>query len=334
MNPPDESVPTDTETSGAVVHRMTAEEELATALGFARIATEFLLDGDHPNPGTPNGYPPLRTYLLTPRPARSGPACGPIVSVFERMVAMIAIERLADVFVDVADTLVADFDLIEFIHKVARHAAEVSGCPEVGLLLAAPDGELHNMGAVTEDAQVLELLQLESSEGPCLDCYRTGEPVIVPELGAAIDRWPNFAPRALETGIRSVHAFPLRLRDRVIGAMNVFDRQPGTLGVEETRVARALADVAAIAIIQEQAVTRAEVLNEQLQAALNSRIVIEQAKGAVARSFNVSVDQAFEIIRARARSQRVRLTEFAHRLVTVPDEIDLLTSPSASDEPH
>jgi len=239
------------------------------------------------------------------------------------MVSMIAMERLADVFVEVADTLVADFDLIEFLNSVASHVVEVSEQALVGVLLSDHDGRLHYMGSSSEDAKVLELLQLQNDEGPCLDCYRSGHAVVHRDLGED-PPWPLFAARAMALGIASVHAFPLRLRDRVIGALNVFLPEPRVLEADESKVIQALADCATIAIIQEQAIARAEVVTEQLQSALNSRIVIEQAKGAVARTYGISVDAAFELIRLRARATNQRLADLSHLLVTDPDALAAL----------
>jgi GAF domain-containing protein len=236
---------------------------------------------------------------------------------------MIAVERLADVFVEVADTLVVGFDLIDFLHTLAQHAADVSGCA-VGLVLADEHGRLHYMGASDQSARDLEILQLEQEEGPCLDCFSSGQAVVNTDLADATRRWPSFAPLAVEAGVLSVHAFPMRLRERVIGAMNVFGREAESLTHDEIRVIQAMADVATISIIQEQAIARAEVLTEQLQLALNNRIVIEQAKGAVARALSVSVDEAFELIRARARRERTPLTELAFELVDAPATIERL----------
>jgi GAF domain-containing protein len=237
---------------------------------------------------------------------------------------MISIERLADVFVDVADTLVTDFDVIDFLHTVASHAAEISGTSAAGLMLSDADGRLHYMGASDEEVGMLELFQVQNDEGPCLDCYRTGEAVVELDLAQDPPRWPNFAPRALATGIRSVHAFPMRVREQVIGALNVFGADQGALSADEARVLQALADVATIAILQERALHQAEILTEQLSYALNSRIVIEQAKGAAARTFGISVDEAFDLIRGHARSDRVRLTDLAYRVVESPEGPALL----------
>ena len=240
---------------------------------------------------------------------------------------MIAIERLADVFVDVADTLVTDFDLIDFLHTVAAHAAEVTGTAAVGLMLSDNQGQLHYMAASSESAKLLELLQLQNSEGPCLECFQSGEPIAQADLREAYDRWPVFARRAVDSGVLAVHAFPMRLRDKVIGAMNVFRAESMALPSEDQRVLRALADVATIAIMQERAMARAELLNEQLQVALTSRIVIEQAKGAVAQTFGVTVEQAFEMLRRHARSRHLRLTDLAHTVVNTPDAASILRDP-------
>lgn len=239
---------------------------------------------------------------------------------------MIEVEKLADVFVEVADTLVVGFDLIDFLHTLARHTADVSG-GIVGLVLADERNQLHFMGASEDGAKALELVQLEQEQGPCVECFSSGLPVVVDDLSEATARWPVFAPLALAAGVRSVHAFPMRLRSRVIGALNVFGQTSLALGDGDIRVIQALADVATIGIIQEQAIARAEVLSEQLQVALNSRIVIEQAKGAVARALGISVDEAFVQIRARARHEQVPLTQFAADLVNFPARIERLAQP-------
>jgi GAF domain-containing protein len=234
---------------------------------------------------------------------------------------MISAQRLSRVFVEVADTLVADFDLIDFLHNLADHTAAVSDAASVGLMLADEDGHLHYMAASAESARHLELFQLQHSEGPCLDCFRTGEPVTVADLRAHDPRWPAFTPRAYEAGVRSVHAFPMRLRDRVIGALNIFDEDPMPFRPEDVKVVQALADVATIAIIQERAISRAETVTEQLQGALNSRIAIEQAKGMIAQRHDVDVDTAFDRLRAHARRHGLRLADLSGAVVAGTAEI-------------
>jgi GAF domain-containing protein len=234
-------------------------------------------------------------------------------------------ERLAEVFVEVADTLVEDFDLIEFLRTVTTRAAELTDVAAVGLLLADPHGHLQFMAASDEQTRLLELFQLQSRQGPCLDAFTTGTAVINADLRRADARWPVFAPHAAQLGFRSVHAIPLRLRNRVIGAMNLFGTDVGGLAPDDVAVVQALADVAAIGLLQERAIHRAEIVTEQLQGALNSRIVIEQAKGALARIHDVDVDAAFTLLRAYARNHNRKLTDVALAVVTDPASIPDLT---------
>jgi GAF domain-containing protein len=224
---------------------------------------------------------------------------------------MISTERLADLFVDVADTLVDDFDVVDFLVTLCEHATLVSSADAVGIVLTDHHGQLRFMASSNESGRELELFQLQSEEGPCLDCVRTKEPVVNADLAGAGDLWPSFAQLAIGAGFQAVHAFPMRLREEVIGALNLFSVERMRLDSQEARVVQSLADVATIAILQERSIARAEALTEQLQGALNSRIVIEQAKGALARIEGISVDEAFEVLRGRARSQRRRLVDVA-----------------------
>jgi GAF domain-containing protein len=224
---------------------------------------------------------------------------------------VISNERLADLFVEVADTLVDDFDLVDFLVTLCEHSNLVSSADAVGIVLTDHRGQLRFMASSNESGRDLELFQLQAEEGPCLDCVRTRQPVVNTDLGQAGAIWPKFAPLAMGAGFQSVHAFPMRLREQVIGALNLFSGQQMRLEAQEIRVVQSLADVATIAILQERSISRAEALTEQLQGALNSRIVIEQAKGALARMEGISVDQAFEVMRRRARSQRQRLVDVA-----------------------
>jgi GAF domain-containing protein len=224
---------------------------------------------------------------------------------------MIAAEELARVFVELADSLVDDFDLIDLLQNLTERSAEISGAAAAGLMLAGPGDGLRFMAATNPTGRMLELLQLQREEGPCLDCYRTGEPVVNAHLRDAGERWPAFAPVASEAGFQSVHAFPLRLRTETIGALNLFGRHDSEFEPDDVRVIQALADVATIAIIQERTLARSEELAEQLQLALSSRIVIEQAKGALAQRLDVSLDDAFTQLRQEARSSRRRLVDVA-----------------------
>lgn len=228
---------------------------------------------------------------------------------------MIASERLADIFVEVVDALVDGFEPIVFLSALAECVAGVPGA-SVGLLLADDDDELQYAAASTDVARSLDLFQLQTLEGPCPDCFRSQQPVVVADLGSAVERWPAFVPVALAVGIHSVHTFPLGRRDRAVGAINVFGENPLSLDPAEVKVLQALADVATISLLQGRAISRATILSEQLQGALESRMVIEQAKGVIARSNRVSVETAFDLLRAQARSRRVRLGDLAHDVVT------------------
>lgn len=238
----------------------------------------------------------------------------------------VSAERLAKIFVEVADTLVDEFDLIEFMHLLADRTAALVQASAVGMLMADQRGNLEFMAGSDENVKLLELFQIQNQEGPCLDAYRTARPVINADLRAAGTRWPSFAPRATGAGFRSVHAFPLRLRSEVIGALNLFGTDVGALDEADVQIVQAVADVATIGLLQERSVRRSEVLTEQLQGALNSRIVIEQAKGAIAQSHGVSVDEAFARMRSYARGSRRRLSEVANAVVTDPGSIPDLSA--------
>lgn len=236
----------------------------------------------------------------------------------------VSAERLARVFVEVADTLVDEFEIVDFLHRLTLRTADLVGAAAVGILLADQQGRLRFMAASQERVRLLELFQLQNDEGPCLDAFRTATPVVNADLPAAASRWPHFAPHATAAGFRSVHAFPLRLRNEVIGAMNVFGTDADArIEEQDVRIIQAIADVATIALLQERAARRSEILTEQLQAALNSRITIEQAKGVIAQALNLSIDEAFDTMRAYARRNNRRLGELAYAIVTdlasIPD---------------
>jgi transcriptional regulator with GAF, ATPase, and Fis domain len=227
----------------------------------------------------------------------------------------VSADQLAKVFVEVADTLVDDFDLIEFLHVVTSRTTELVNTAAAGLLLADHRGQLQFMAASTEEARLLELFQVQIHEGPCQDAFRSGTAVLNADLTGASGRWPSFAPRAVSAGYVSVHAFPLRLRNEVIGALNLFGTGLGNLDPDDAQIIQALADIATIGILQERSIHRGEVLTEQLQSALNSRVVIEQAKGVVAQLHDVSVAEAFQVLRAHARRTRQRLVDVAAAVV-------------------
>jgi GAF domain-containing protein len=224
-------------------------------------------------------------------------------------------DLLSDTFVDLADTMVADFDVIDFLHVLTDRSVRLLAASAAGVVLADPRGELRVAASSSGQAGLLELFQLQNDQGPCLDCFRTGQPVTAADLTASAQQWPRFAEAATQSGFRTVQALPMRLRDQVIGALNLFRTEPGPFDLAELRIAQALADVATIGLLHQQSVRRRETLAEQLQAALNSRVAIEQAKGKLAERLSIDMDQAFSMLRAHARSSNQRLTDVARTFV-------------------
>jgi len=222
---------------------------------------------------------------------------------------------LARTLVELADTLVADFDVVDLLTRLADSCVDVLDVRAAGLMLAAPDGALRVMASSSEAMRVLELFEVQAQEGPCLDCYRSGQPVIEADLATHASRWPRFVPEALAAGFRSVHALPMRLRGTIIGALNLFHIDPHAMGPADVGAAQALADVATIAILQHRAASEAQLLTEQLNNALNSRIVIEQAKGMVAERLGVNMADAFHRLRHHARNHNERLADIAARVI-------------------
>ena len=224
-------------------------------------------------------------------------------------------QQLAEAFVEMADTLVDDFDLMDFLHQLTDRCVGLLGVGAAGLLLTDQRGALQVVAASNEQTRVLELFQLQTDEGPCLECFSTGQPVAVTDLAASTDRWPQFASAATEAGFASVHALPMRLRSEVIGALNFFGASPGALDPITVKLGQALADIATIGLLQARAIRRSETLAEQLQTALNTRILIEQAKGVLAERRQVDMDEAFKLLRSAARNRNRRLTELARAVV-------------------
>jgi transcriptional regulator with GAF, ATPase, and Fis domain len=225
-------------------------------------------------------------------------------------------ERLvAEAFVELADTLVDDFDVVDFLHQVTVRCAQVLGVSAAGVLLTDQRGALQVVAASTEQTRLLELLQLQTDQGPCPECFHTGRPIAVADLSAATSRWPRFAAEARQGGFASVHALPMRLRTDIIGALNLFGTQPGALDEDTIRLGQALADVATIGLLQARAIRHRETLAEQLQTALNSRIIIEQAKGVIAERRHLDMDQSFTLLRGTARTSNRRLYELARAVV-------------------
>ncbi|GIF45279.1 GAF and ANTAR domain-containing protein [Actinoplanes xinjiangensis] len=237
----------------------------------------------------------------------------------------VSVQKLATIFVEIADTLVDEFDVLDYMHMITERVAYLTEAPAVGMLLADQHSRLEFVAGSNENVTLVELFVVQNEEGPCLEAFRTGEPVVNVDLNNAAGRWPRFAPLAVATGFRSVHAFPMRLRRQVIGTLNVFGDVAGReFESDDVTIMQALADAATIGLLQERAIRHGETLTEQLQGALNSRIIIEQAKGAVAQAHGISVDDAFTVIRGYARKHNRRLTEVANALVTDPHSLQQL----------
>ena len=224
-------------------------------------------------------------------------------------------QLLAKTFVELADNLVADFDLVDFLRLLTDRCVGMLDAGAAGVLLADGDGTLRVMAASDEQVRLLELFQLQNDEGPCLECYRTGAPVIVHDLTREIHRWPRFVTAAHRSGFGAVQALPMRLRDDTVGALNLFRAAPGPFDPSATLVAQALADVATISLLQHRTTHRSTMLNEQLQTALTSRVLIEQAKGKLAERLGVDMEQAFGMLRGYARSHNRRLADVARAFV-------------------
>ena len=226
-------------------------------------------------------------------------------------------ERLSATFVELADTLVAGYDLIEFLQTLTERCVELLEVDAAGLLLADAGEALQLVAASTERARIVELFQIQADEGPCLDCYRAGQAVIVSDIRAeqAGARWPRFAAAAQAAGFAGVHAIPMRLRDEIIGTLNLFSAAPGGLDPAVARAAQALVDVATIGILQERAIHQQELVASQLQVALNSRVLIEQAKGVLAERLEMTPDEAFTLLRRYARDHNYPLTQLADDVI-------------------
>lgn len=240
--------------------------------------------------------------------------------------------RITKTYIELADTLVVGFDIVDFLHTLTERCVELLDVDAAGILLADLRGTLNLMAASTEQARLLELFQLQNEEGPCLDCYRSGQTVDCVDLTSEGWRWPRFAAAARERGFAGVYAVPMRLRDQTVGAMNLFRHQPKPIPTEVVAVAQSFADVATVSILQVRALQHREHLVEQLQTALNSRIVIEQAKGILSARRQTGIAEAFTLMRAYARNHNQLLADVALAIINQSPEIAALTS--APDQPE
>jgi GAF domain-containing protein len=224
-------------------------------------------------------------------------------------------KRLFDAFTTLADTLVAGYDIVELLQQLVEYCHDLLDVDSAGILLVNDRNELEVVASTSEANRLVEVMQLAADAGPCLESFRTRAVVSVPDIDLGSYRWPEFCVVAQMQGIHSVYAIPLRLREETIGTLNMMRNERGELNEYDIGAAQALADVATIGILQERTIRDAAAVREQLQSALTSRIVIEQAKGVVAEIKNVSMDVAFRHIRNHARSHHLPLTTVARQLV-------------------
>ncbi len=217
--------------------------------------------------------------------------------------------------VEMADTLVDDFDVVDLLTGLADRCVSVLGVSAAGVMLASPRGWLQLVASSNEAMRVVELFELQAQEGPCLDAFRTGERVEHENLEAGVGRWPRFATVAMEAGFRSAFALPMRLRDTTIGALNLFSVTQTPMDEDDVLVARAFADLAAISVLHHGAAVETQRINEQLTQALESRVLIEQAKGVIFERAGIDMAEAFRRLRAYARSNNLHLTHVAQAAI-------------------
>jgi transcriptional regulator with GAF, ATPase, and Fis domain len=224
--------------------------------------------------------------------------------------------EVSDAFVTLASALATGYDVVDLLSALTRTCAQLLDVAAAGLLLADASGVLHVLAASSENARHLETFQLQRAEGPCLDCFTSGTPVSVPDLSVEAQRWPQFVAAAHLAGFESVHAVPMRLREATLGAMGLFGDTVGALNPEDLRLGQALADVASVALIQDKTAADTATVNEQLQTALTSRVIIEQAKGVLAQRGDLDMDMAFNALRRYSRDHNLRLADLAREIVT------------------
>jgi transcriptional regulator with GAF, ATPase, and Fis domain len=225
-------------------------------------------------------------------------------------------DELFDTFATLADTLVDDFDVVDLLQTLVESCVRMLEIAAAGILLANGEGGLEVVASSSEAARLVELMQLSAEAGPCIVSFTTGEVVSLPEITKAPAEWSRYRDSAIEQGFASVYAIPLRLRETTIGALNLLGESVGTLGVRDVRIAKALADVATIGILHERALVESNVVREQLAQALQSRVLIEQAKGVLSHTHDISTDEAFTVLRSYARSNRALLSDVARRVVS------------------
>jgi GAF domain-containing protein len=216
----------------------------------------------------------------------------------------------ADVVGSVAEALLSDeLDLIDVLDQLLMACLSILGVDAAAVLIDDQNGHLIPVASSSEEARLLELFQVHMNQGPCLDAIRGGTTVFSHDLQDERERWPAFCDAALEIGYHSVVAVPMRLNGTTIGGLNIFSNQAGQQSDERRRLGTALGHLAALAISHQQSARRSAALAEQLQHALSSRVVIEQAKGVLAERLDLTMEAAFDRIRRYARDHNQKLGE-------------------------
>jgi GAF domain-containing protein len=233
--------------------------------------------------------------------------------------------ELAQAFVELAGALANGYDVVELLDRLVQRCVHLLSVDAVGLVLSDASGALKVMASTSEQARFLEVLQLHADSGPCLDCYRTGRPVNADDLLAEPGRWPDLTGAVEHNGYRSVHAVPLRFQEQTLGAMNLFSIEPGGLARTDQVIAQALAEVATVAILDQRTIRHSVKVAEQLQTALDSRVIIEQAKGMLAHQGGLAMTDAFAVLRRYARRNNRRVTDCAHAVVDSTLTLDVMS---------
>lgn len=222
---------------------------------------------------------------------------------------------LVQAFAQLADTLVDDYDVVDLLQNLVETCSSLLDATAAGVLLADVSGELDLIASTSEASRLVEVMQLSAYAGPCIQSFITGTVVSVPDIRSAPDEWRQFREKALEQGFVAVDAIPLRLRDTTIGTLNLLRDTPGSLTETDRVAAQAFADVATIGILHERTIAESEEVRRQLQGALNSRIVIEQAKGVISQTLGIPIENAFEVLRGHARSTHQGISTVAQAVV-------------------
>ncbi|RFA06713.1 transcriptional regulator [Subtercola boreus] len=233
--------------------------------------------------------------------------------------------RISAAFVKVADTLTKDFDVVDLLHTLVEECVEILGIDAGGLMLADANGQLQLMTSTSESADLVEIMQLAADAGPCIDCFATGVAVNVPDIQHDGGQWPAFQKAAIQQGFNSVHATPMKLRGHIIGTMNLFGKKSAEVSARDADLAQALTDVATIGILQERLIREGQMIAEQLHSALDTRIIIEQAKGFVAHSLSIEMPDAFFALRSYARNHNFTIRSVAEQISNQTLTVDELT---------